>query len=170
MSCDGSCACVCAGAVLPSSLISRQHICCIAFCLCLCCRRGDAIVNAANERCLGGGVCCCCCSPIHFSLSSGWVGRATGGVDGAIHRAAGPGLLQECRMLEEQRPGVRCPTGEAVLTGGHQLPAKYVSCSLLFLPCTALTTHASVHCVQCVNGCVNGFVVLFVCNVHDEVD
>ena len=95
------------------------------------------------------------------------MGRATGGVDGAIHRAAGPGLLQECRMLEEQRPGVRCPTGEAVLTGGHQLPAKYVSCSLLFLPCTAhYPRKRSLR--QWV--CVDGFVVLFVCNVHDEVD
>lgn len=63
----------------------------------------DAIVNAANERMLGGG-----------------------GVDGAIHRAAGPGLLEECRRTPEVRPGVRCPTGEARLTGGHQLPAKFV--------------------------------------------
>ena len=66
-------------------------------------RSGDAIVNAANERCLGGG-----------------------GVDGAIHRAAGPGLLQECQQLPEQRRGVRCPTGKAVLTQGYQLPATYV--------------------------------------------
>jgi len=63
----------------------------------------DAIVNAANERMLGGG-----------------------GVDGAIHRAAGPGLLQECRRVPEVRPGVRCPTGEARRTGGHQLRARYV--------------------------------------------
>lgn len=63
----------------------------------------DAIVNAANERMLGGG-----------------------GVDGAIHRAAGPGLLEECRGVTEVRPGVRCPTGEARLTGGHGLPARHV--------------------------------------------
>ncbi len=63
----------------------------------------QAIVNAANERMLGGG-----------------------GVDGAIHRAAGPGLLEECRAVEEVRPGIRCPTGEARITSGHDLSAKYV--------------------------------------------
>jgi len=63
----------------------------------------EAIVNAANERMLGGG-----------------------GVDGAIHRAAGPKLLDACRAVEEVRPGVRCPTGEARITGGFNLPAKHV--------------------------------------------
>jgi O-acetyl-ADP-ribose deacetylase (regulator of RNase III) len=63
----------------------------------------DAIVNAANETLLGGG-----------------------GVDGAIHRAAGPGLLAECRTLPQVRAGVRCPTGEARITGGHNLPARWV--------------------------------------------
>jgi O-acetyl-ADP-ribose deacetylase (regulator of RNase III) len=63
----------------------------------------DAIVNAANERMLGGG-----------------------GVDGAIHRAAGPGLMEECRAVPEVRPGFRCPTGEARITRGYDLPAKHV--------------------------------------------
>jgi len=63
----------------------------------------DAIVNAANERMLGGG-----------------------GVDGAIHRAAGPGLLIACRAVPEVRPGVRCPTGRARLTRGYALPARFV--------------------------------------------
>ncbi len=63
----------------------------------------DAIVNAANESLLGGG-----------------------GVDGAIHRAAGPDLLRACRALPEIRPGVRCPTGEARITPGFRLPAAHV--------------------------------------------
>ena len=63
----------------------------------------DAIVNAANTALLGGG-----------------------GVDGAIHRAAGPELLAACRALPEVRPGVRCPTGEARITPGFRLKARYV--------------------------------------------
>ena len=63
----------------------------------------DAIVNAANETLLGGG-----------------------GVDGAIHRAAGPGLLAACRALPQVRANVRCPTGAARLTPGFLLPAKFV--------------------------------------------
>ena len=65
--------------------------------------RIDAIVNAANETLLGGG-----------------------GVDGAIHRAAGPQLLAACRDFPEVRPGVRCPTGAARLTPGFKLPARWV--------------------------------------------
>ncbi|MUV12632.1 O-acetyl-ADP-ribose deacetylase [Noviluteimonas gilva] len=63
----------------------------------------DAIVNAANHALLGGG-----------------------GVDGAIHRAAGPGLREECEALPAYIAGVRCPTGEARITHGHLLPAKFV--------------------------------------------
>ena len=63
----------------------------------------DAIVNAANETLLGGG-----------------------GVDGAIHRAAGPELLAACRALPQVRANVRCPTGEARITPGFRLPARFV--------------------------------------------
>jgi O-acetyl-ADP-ribose deacetylase (regulator of RNase III) len=49
-----------------------------------------------------------------------------GGVDGAIHQAAGPKLFEACRAVPETRPGVRCPTGQARITPGFDLPAKYV--------------------------------------------
>ena len=63
----------------------------------------DAIVNAANETLTGGG-----------------------GVDGAIHRAAGPELLAACLAIPEVRPRVRCPTGEARITPGFRLRARSV--------------------------------------------
>ena len=63
----------------------------------------DAIVNAANPGLLGGG-----------------------GVDGAIHHAAGPALLEACRAIPEVTPGTRCPTGQARITPGFALPARYV--------------------------------------------
>jgi O-acetyl-ADP-ribose deacetylase (regulator of RNase III) len=64
----------------------------------------DAIVNAANSSLMGGG-----------------------GVDGAIHRAAGPELLAECRKIAAaRRPESPCPAGEAVITGAGRLPCKRV--------------------------------------------
>jgi O-acetyl-ADP-ribose deacetylase (regulator of RNase III) len=63
----------------------------------------DVVVNAANERLLGGG-----------------------GVDGAIHRAAGPALYEACLAIAEVRPGVRCPTGQSRITPAFNLPARYV--------------------------------------------
>ena len=62
----------------------------------------DAIVNAANSGMLGGG-----------------------GVDGAIHRAAGPELVEACRQVKKV-DGIRCPVGEARITPGFKLPAKWV--------------------------------------------
>lgn len=61
----------------------------------------DAIVNAANSSLMGGG-----------------------GVDGAIHRAGGPAILEECKNIVAKQG--RCPTGEAVITTGGNLPAKFV--------------------------------------------
>jgi O-acetyl-ADP-ribose deacetylase (regulator of RNase III) len=61
----------------------------------------DAIVNAANSTLMGGG-----------------------GVDGAIHRAGGPAILEQCRRIVAKTG--RCPTGEAVITTGGNLPAKHV--------------------------------------------
>jgi O-acetyl-ADP-ribose deacetylase (regulator of RNase III) len=64
-------------------------------------QRVDAIVNAANSSLMGGG-----------------------GVDGAIHRAGGPAILEECRKIISRQGS--CPTGEAVITTGGNLPAKFV--------------------------------------------
>ena len=63
----------------------------------------DAVVNAANEWIMGGG-----------------------GVDGAIHAAAGPELLEACRAVPEVRPGIRCPVGEARITPAFKLPSTHV--------------------------------------------
>ena len=65
--------------------------------------RTDAIVNAANSTLLGGG-----------------------GVDGAIHRKGGPQILAECKKLRDNEFPQGLPTGEAVITSGGNLPAKYV--------------------------------------------
>ena len=64
-------------------------------------QRVDAIVNAANPSLMGGG-----------------------GVDGAIHRAGGPAILEECRKIVSKQGS--CPAGEAVITTGGNLPAKFV--------------------------------------------
>ncbi|WP_431198649.1 macro domain-containing protein [Mucilaginibacter sp. P19] len=63
--------------------------------------KADAIVNAANTSLMGGG-----------------------GVDGAIHRAGGPEILEDCRKIVARQGG--CKTGQAVITTGGKLPAKYV--------------------------------------------
>jgi O-acetyl-ADP-ribose deacetylase (regulator of RNase III) len=63
----------------------------------------DAIVNAANASLLGGG-----------------------GVDGAIHRAGGPGILEQCRRIRQTAYPDGLPTGKAVITSGGQLPARHV--------------------------------------------
>jgi O-acetyl-ADP-ribose deacetylase (regulator of RNase III) len=63
--------------------------------------KADAIVNAANSSLMGGG-----------------------GVDGVIHRAGGPAILEECKKIVARQG--RCPTGEAVITTGGNLPAKYI--------------------------------------------
>jgi O-acetyl-ADP-ribose deacetylase (regulator of RNase III) len=63
----------------------------------------DVIVNAANSTLMGGG-----------------------GVDGAIHRAGGPAILEECRRIAQTLPGRRLPAGRAVITTGGNLPARYV--------------------------------------------
>jgi len=63
----------------------------------------DTIVNAANEAMLGGG-----------------------GVDHAIHAAAGPRLLEACKAVIPVKPGVRCPTGEARITPAFSLPCRHV--------------------------------------------
>jgi O-acetyl-ADP-ribose deacetylase (regulator of RNase III) len=63
----------------------------------------DAIVNAANRALAGGG-----------------------GVDGAIHRAAGPALSAACKAIPMVQPFVRCPTGEARITPGFDLPARWI--------------------------------------------
>ena len=62
----------------------------------------DAIVNAANVAMLGGG-----------------------GVDGAIHKAAGPELFEECKKVQAEN-GIRCPVGEARITGAGSIPVKYI--------------------------------------------
>ena len=63
----------------------------------------DAIVNAGQPPLLGGG-----------------------GVDGAIHQAAGPRLKEACALIPEKEPGIRCYTSEAFLTAGYRLPSRYV--------------------------------------------
>src|SRR6056297_1357074 len=63
----------------------------------------DSIVNAANSSLMGGG-----------------------GVDGAIHRAAGPELLEECKEIRSEQLPQGLPTGQSIITKGYNLPAKHV--------------------------------------------
>ena len=90
----------------------------------------DAIVNAANLVMLGNAPKKLV-SEGNFEQSENLseakaLKRSRGGVDGAIHRAAGPELYKACFKVPEVRPGVRCPTGEARITPGFRLPAKFV--------------------------------------------
>ncbi|GFR50280.1 hypothetical protein Agub_g12471 [Astrephomene gubernaculifera] len=94
--------------------------------------RPIAVVNAANQRLCGGG-----------------------GVDGMIHKKAGPELLQECQSLPEIRPGIRCPTGEAVVTGGYKFGTDYIihTCGPVYATdkraeCEGYLTNAYRHSLQ----------------------
>lgn len=91
----------------------------------------DAIVNAANEWMLGGG-----------------------GVDGAIHAAAGPELLAACKAVPEIKPGVRCPVGEARITPAFRLPAKHVI-HTVGPRWRGGTNHESEHLASCYRACLS---------------
>lgn len=89
----------------------------------------DIIVNAANSKMLGGG-----------------------GVDGAIHKAAGPRLLEECRKVKEVN-GIRCPTGEARITPAGLLQAKYVVHTVG--PVFKFESHPNVLLESCYRNCLD---------------